>query len=149
MIWVAPAHAQSRPEEMDQVARDVRAREIYENGTALYQEGLYEDAIAAFQESYRLSGLHRLLLNVVNCHERLGRYEDAIAVLNRYRAYAHPDEREKLRVRIEENRRRIETTPGYQRVGVIALPVPPLQPIVPHLPAADPAPRAPTSPTLP
>lgn len=124
------AQAQVRPEELDQPARDLRARELYDNGTTLYEEGLYDDAIAAFQEAYRISGMHRLLLHVANCHERAGRWEHAIAVLNRYRAYAAPDERERLKVRIAENRRRIEATPGAERTGVTPLPIPPLRPVL-------------------
>lgn len=138
LLTLLAASAQVRPEEMDLAQRDERAREIYENGTELYQEGLYEDAAAAFQESYRISGLHRLLLNVVNCYERLGRYEEAIAVLNRYRAFAAVEERERLRVRLEENRRRLESTPGYVSVGIQALPIPPMQDVLPRTAATAP-----------
>lgn len=116
-------------------ADDQRAREVYENGSTLYAEGLYEDAIAAFQESYRLAGVHELLLNIANCYERLQRYEDAIAVLNRYRAYAKPEERAQLKARIEAIRVRMEGAKGYVKKGVDPLPIPPLQaPEVPKTP---------------
>lgn len=133
------AVAQVRPEEMAIEQRDARAREIYENGTILYEEGLYEDAIVAFQESYRISGLHKLLLNVVNCYERLSRYEEAIAVLNRYRAFATPGERDQLRSRIASNYRRIASTEGYEPSGVTALPIPDVRAPLPR-----PAPRTAT-----
>lgn len=148
LVGVMVAWGQVRPEEMTLAERDARARDIYDNGTALYQEGLYADAIAAFQESYRISGLHRMLLNVVNCHERLGRYEDAIAVLNRYRAFAEPAERERVQSRIEENRRRIETTPGYVRTGVTPLPIPALQGMIPRTAASETTPTSPATPPL-
>ena len=122
----SPAVAQEAGEPSAE-ARGARAREIYENGTALYEEGLYEDAIAAFQESYRLAGLHPLLLNIANCYERLGRYPDAIAVLNRYRAFAEPHEREKIRTRIAEATRRMKAAPGYVPGSIQALPIPPLR----------------------
>jgi len=115
------------PEVPSAESQGARAREVYENGTALYEEGLYEDAIAAFQESYRLAGLHPLLLNIANCYERLGRYPDAIAVLNRYRAFAEPQEREKIRTRIAEATRRMKAAPGYVPGPIPALPIPPLR----------------------
>lgn len=139
LLWTASAQ-NSRPEEMTVEARDAHARQIYENGTLLYEEGLYEDAIAAFQEAYRLSGIHKLLLNVANCYERLGAYEKAIAVLNRYRAFAPSDQHETLKSRIASNYRRIATTEAYVPEGVVALPIPALQTPLPR-------PRATAEPT--
>ena len=103
-----------------------RAEEIYENGSTLYAEGLYEDAIAAWVESYRLSGLHEILLNIANAYERLQRFEDAIAVLNRYRAYAHREEREQLKNRIAALRERVDRLGDPTRPPVRPLPIPPL-----------------------
>ena len=62
MLWAVAAFA-SGP-AVDEPTPEVRAAEIYDNGTLLYDEGLYDDAIAAWQEAYRLSGLHPILLNI-------------------------------------------------------------------------------------
>lgn len=104
-----------------------RAQEVYDNGKLLYAEGLYEDAIAAYQEAYRLTAVPTVLLNIANAYERLQRFEDAIAVLNRYRAFARADEREAIRSRIEAVRERMEASPDYVRKGVVPLPIPPLR----------------------
>lgn len=125
VLWVLVALAADPSAAADPVVE--RAQEVYENGSTLYAEGLYEDAIAAWQESYRLSGLHEILLNIANAYERLQRFEDAIAVLNRYRAYAKRGEREQLKARIAAIRVRMEQSTTYQPTGVTPLPIPVLR----------------------
>lgn len=90
-----------------QEGTDGRARELYENGVILYEEGRYEDAVAAFEEAYRLSNRPALLFNIANAQERCGRWGDALDVLSRYRAYAPAGERETLDRRISNLERRI------------------------------------------
>lgn len=91
---------------------DTRARELYENGAILYDEGRYEDAVAAWNEAYRISQRPGLLYNIANAEERLGRYQDALDHLNRYRAFAEQNERDTLDRRIANLERRLaETTP--------------------------------------
>jgi iron complex outermembrane receptor protein len=89
-------------------ADDARARELYQNGAVLYEEGRYEDAIAAWEEAYRLSGRAALLYNMANAYERAGRWKEAMDSLQRYRAYASADERETLDRRIRNIDRRLE-----------------------------------------
>ncbi len=86
---------------------DEQARILYENGAMLYEEGRYEDAIAAWQEAYRLSQRNELLFNLANAEERAGRYLDALDHLNRYRAFAPAEERATLDRRITNLERRI------------------------------------------
>jgi tetratricopeptide (TPR) repeat protein len=82
------------------------AKKLYANGQRLYEEALYDEAIEAFQESYKLSGIHDLLFNIANAQERKGDLEGAVASLNKYRIYAPPEEQSKLdrRLRALENR---------------------------------------------
>ncbi|MCK6524312.1 tetratricopeptide repeat protein [Myxococcota bacterium] len=97
---VAPAaHAQDD-------ATEARAKELYENGAALYEEGRYEEAILAWEEAYRLSSRPVLLFNIANAYERLGRYDEAIDALSRYRAFAKAEERESLDRRMQNLERR-------------------------------------------
>lgn len=86
---------------------DARARALFQSGAVLYDEGRYEEAVAAFEEAYRLSARPALLFNIANALERLGRWDEALDVLSRYRAYARPDERETLDRRIGSLQRRI------------------------------------------
>lgn len=96
------AHAQ------DQTANEDRAKELYGNGVILYEEGQYEDAIAAWQEAYRLSNKALLLYNIANAYERLGELQEALDNLNRYRAFAPADEKEALDRRMRNIERRMQ-----------------------------------------
>jgi tetratricopeptide (TPR) repeat protein len=77
-----------------------RAKELYENGAILYEEGSYEAAILAFEQSYALSHAPALNYNLAKCYERLGRLADARRALDLYRAVAPAEERERLERRI-------------------------------------------------
>jgi len=85
----------------------VRAQELYENGARLYDEGLYEEAIAAFEAAYTLSKLPELYYNIANAYERLAKWQEALDALNKYRAFAPTDERETLDRRMRNLERRI------------------------------------------
>ena len=100
MLLLTVALAQSDPD-------DTRARELYQNGAMLYEEGEYEQAIAAWEAAYDLSEEPLLYYNIANAYERLGLYDEAIDALARYRAFAPSEEREALdrRLRNLEKRR--------------------------------------------
>lgn len=132
-----PAAAQSRPDPNEE-----RARELFQNGALLYEEGRYEDAIIAWQEAYRLSERAELLFNIANAQERIGRYQDALDTLSRYRAYAAADEREALDRRIRNLERRLAETATTTPAPA---PAPTPAPVVVVQPAPAPAPApAPT-----
>jgi len=91
-----------------QSGTESRARELFENGARLYDEGLYDEAIAAWQAAFNLSPDRPLLLyNMANAYERLGRYQEALDYLNRYRALAPSEERETLERRMRAIERRM------------------------------------------
>lgn len=85
-----------------------RAKELFENGVMLYDEGSYEAAVAAFREAYALSNEPLMLYNMASALERMGRWEEALEALNGYRAYAPSDEREVLERRIRSIEQRLE-----------------------------------------
>lgn len=85
-----------------------RARELYENGVILYDEGHYEAAITAWEEAYDLSSRPLLLYNIASAQERLGQWQETLDTLNRYRAFATAEERARLDRRITNLERRIE-----------------------------------------
>jgi len=87
---------------------DARARELYKNGERLYEEGLYEEAISAWELAYELSERPLLLYNIANALERIGRYGEALDRLNQYRAFAPLEEWEVLERRMRSLERRIE-----------------------------------------
>ncbi len=92
------------------------AKALFRNGVQLYEEGDYEAAAEAFQMAYDLSGRSALLLNLANAHERLGRFDQAIDALTRYRLGADESEQIALARRIThlERRRDEETASALQ-----------------------------------
>jgi tetratricopeptide (TPR) repeat protein len=87
---------------------DQRARELFVKGDAAYAEGRYEEALAAFQESYELSGRALLLLSITNAYERLGRYAEAAASLEKYLASGKVKDRDTAQKRLANLKKRVE-----------------------------------------
>jgi tetratricopeptide (TPR) repeat protein len=123
------AHAQ------EPIPDEERAKELYNNGRQLYEEGRYEDAIAAWEEAYRVSNRALLLFNIANAYERIGAYQSAIDSLSRYRAFAPEDEREALERRL----RNLELRLAEQQ-AVAAQVVRPPDP-APVVPEPEPTPK--------
>jgi tetratricopeptide (TPR) repeat protein len=127
LLFLSIAWASDPPAETTIESDETRAKELYDNGVILYQEGRYEDAIVAWEEAYRLSQKPLLLYNIANAEERLGRYQEALDHLNRYRAYAPAEEREILDRRIVNLERRIQeqvpTTPVRPEPEIRLLPI--------------------------
>lgn len=94
---LAPASA-SAQRRVD--PRERRARELFEQGEAAYEEGRYEEAISAFEQAYGLSARPLLLYNVANAQERLGLLREALDNLRYYLEDAPDDERPVIERRI-------------------------------------------------
>lgn len=99
------AHAQGKP---DKPAAESHAKELFAKGDAAYAEGRYEEALAAFQEAYVLSGRPQLLFNVSNALERLGRYADAVDALEKYLASGKAKDRDVVQKRLANLKKRVE-----------------------------------------
>jgi len=102
MTLVLPATAQAERDDT------LRAKELYRNGERLYEEGLYEDAIVAWELAFELSKRPLLLYNIANALERIGKWEEALRRINQYRALAPEEERETLDRRMRAIERRLE-----------------------------------------
>ena len=118
LLFTSPALAQSQGEQADQ-----QARVLYKNGTDLFDEGRYADAIAAWEMAYVLSPRPLLLVNMASAFERLGDNVAALDKLYRYKAFAPPDERStierrirSLEARMDEDRAIEEARPVVPRV---------------------------------
>lgn len=95
-------------------AEDIeRARELYDNGVALYEEGSYQGAAMAFQRAYELSEDNNLLYNIALAYDRMDEFEKAIEYLDRYRALAPQSERAEL----ERRKKSLVTRLERQRDG--------------------------------
>ena len=127
-----PAFGQSDDDE-------ARAKELFDNGSILYDEGRYEEAVAAFEAAYALSKKPLLLYNMASALERMGRWEDALDALNGYRAFATADERDTIERRIRSIEERI--TERRTEASEEATPDP--EPAVEPEPAPAPVPATP------
>jgi tetratricopeptide (TPR) repeat protein len=92
----------------DKAANDQRAKDLFAKGDSAYAEGRYEEALAAFQEAYTLSGRPQLLFNVSNALERLGRYADAVDALEKYLASGKAKDRDVVQKRLANLKKRVE-----------------------------------------
>ena len=94
------AKANPSPEDL------TRADDLFENGRALYQDGSYDGAIAAFKSAYELSGDPVLLYNIALAYDRMDSFDEAIEYLEAYRAVAPAEERDALSEKVDSLRRR-------------------------------------------
>ncbi|MFT4623858.1 MAG: tetratricopeptide (TPR) repeat protein [Myxococcota bacterium] len=94
-LWLAPIAAAQEEDASE------RARTLFDDGAAAYEEGRYEDAIPLWEESWRLSMESLILYNLANAYERAGRLEDALDNLLRYAPGAPEDEQDLLDKRID------------------------------------------------
>ena len=101
LLFVGAAQAQNIGNAED----DERAREFFISGKTLYQEGRYRDALVAFETAYRKSSRPAILRSIAYCHEKLGEFDSALAVLRRYRGLAAEEKIEG----IDQAIRRIES----------------------------------------
>lgn len=121
-LWLAaiPALAQEHPEEgapSGALSEETiaRAKELFQNGTLLYDEGSYDAAVAAFREAYELTREPLMLYNMASALERMGAWQEAVDALDGYRAFAPADERDILERRIRALEKRVEEKRDQER----------------------------------
>lgn len=69
------AHAQSAQSASGD---QLRARQLFEHGVADYEAGRYAQALASFQEAFRLKPHPMVRVNMANCYDKLGQPLQAI-----------------------------------------------------------------------
>ena len=85
------------------------AKQFYLNGKMLFEEERYEEAIIAWEKAYEASEKPVILYNIAIAHEKMGRYQQAIDMLYRYRIYATQEEQGELVTKIEALKRSLES----------------------------------------
>ncbi len=133
LLASVPALAQSDEDE-------ARAKELFDNGSILYDEGRYEEAVTAFRAAYDLSKKPLLLYNMASPLERLGRWKEALDALQDYRAFAAADERENIESRIRNIQQRIDERKAAEVVPDPVVPDPVTPVVAPVVPVPDPDP---------
>jgi Tfp pilus assembly protein PilF len=69
----SPPAAGAQPAHGDESKRD-EARQRYQRGLQLFNEGNYEAARVEFERAYQLSPSYKILYNIGLCYEQLGDY---------------------------------------------------------------------------
>lgn len=104
LVALTPALASAQP-----AAPDAQARAAFDRGIADVDAGRFANAVAAFEESYRLRPAAVVLFNLASAYSRLGRHQQAIVTFERYLAEGGsrlpPDRVQSVRARIAELRR--------------------------------------------
>lgn len=92
-----------------------RAKELFQNGKELYNQGRYESAIVAWKEAYELDPRPVLLFNLANAYERSGLIREALEALEGYRPLARAEEGEALDARIRSMQDRVREMDEEER----------------------------------
>lgn len=77
----------------------VRARQLFQSGVILYEDGEYQKALEAFQEAYRLRPHPMVRVNIANCYDRLGSTKEAIFHFEHFLAETEGDTRQRKEVK--------------------------------------------------
>jgi tetratricopeptide (TPR) repeat protein len=133
ILFASPAFAQAEGEQADE-----QARVLYQNGTNLFDEGRYADAIAAWEMAYVLSPRPLLLVNMASAFERLGDNVAALDKLYRYKAFAPPSERSTIERRIRSLEARMDEDRAIEEAQPVAQPVAPRASVTKPKPAPEP-----------
>lgn len=104
MLFVTAAHGQG--DDMS------RAREAFARGQELFDNGDYETARVAFQESLDAFPHYRTIFNIALCEEKLGRVAEAVEMYQRYVDWpADVPNREEVAKKVEELRQLLPPEP--------------------------------------
>jgi hypothetical protein len=82
------------------------ARDTFQRGVALYDQGKYREAIVQFENAYRLQPHPSVLFNIARCHENLGELTEALAYYQRMLADPAVENRADVEARVREIRER-------------------------------------------
>lgn len=84
-LALSPSLAFAQP-----AAPDAQARAAFDRGIADVDAGRFANAVAAFEESYRLRPAAVVLYNLASAYTRMGRHQQAIATYERYLSEGAP-----------------------------------------------------------
>src|SRR3954447_23318990 len=102
LVVASVAHALPAAAEVPTQADEEAAKAHFMAGSAYYEQANYDDAVKEFNEAHRLSQRPDLLYNIALAYERLERWDEAIASLNRYlRDKPDAQDRSLIQTRIE------------------------------------------------
>ena len=77
------------------------AKKLFDEGSAAYSDGKYEDAVKAWEKSYELSQKPLIFESIASAYERMGDKKKAREYLAKWRDAAPKDEQDQLDARIK------------------------------------------------
>lgn len=96
--------AQAQPKKPPPAKNDPRmaeAKKLFDDGTAAYAKGSYDEAIVAWEKSYEISQKPLIFESIANAYERLGNAKKAREYLLKWREVAPADEAPLLDTRLK------------------------------------------------
>jgi hypothetical protein len=92
----------------DQEAR-ARAKTLFEGGVAAYEAGRYEEALASFQEAFRVRPHPLVRVNIANCYDKLGKPLEALFHFEQFTAadVGTPEQRKEVSAAVERLRKQV------------------------------------------
>ena len=122
------------PALAEQVDPDTEvARRHFQRGSELYEQQRYDDAINEFDQARQLKPLPAFDYNIARCHDRMGRWAEALAAYRRYlEAAPNEPDSESVRERIKVLEPRVAPAQPPPKPAVVTPPPP--QPPTPRRP---------------
>jgi hypothetical protein len=118
-----PAAAQATNQPTNQ--ETLRAKQLFEAGVVNYDAGRYVEALAQFQEAYRIKPHPLVRVNIANCYQKLDRPVEAIENFEAFLGMAegNPAQRDEVRAALKELRERVgqivlKVTPSGARIVI-------------------------------
>ena len=100
---------QDAPAAGDDQETRARAKALFEAGVASYDAGRYEEALASFQEAFRVRPHPLVRVNIANCYDKLGKPLEALFHFEQFATadVGSPEQRKEVNAAVERLRKQI------------------------------------------
>ena len=100
---------QAAPAAGDDTETRARAKALFEAGVASYDAGRYEEALASFQEAFRVRPHPLVRVNIANCYDKLGKPLEALFHFEQFTSadVGTPEQRKEVNAAVERLRKQI------------------------------------------
>jgi hypothetical protein len=139
IVLVLPSLARPSIASAQTEAERAQARAAFQRGVEAYAAERFQEALASFQEAYRIAPHPSVRVNMANCYERLERPLEALDHFERFLAEAEnasPEQQREVRTAVRRLRQqvgevfvRVQPEGATVRVGNVMRTAPVLEPI--------------------
>lgn len=131
LLGSALAQSPEGPPAPPTAAETERAKDLFRQGAAAYEEGRYEDAVELFLGAHALTHNPKILFNVANARERMGDLAGCRDALQEYLRFTIDEERQIIARRIAAIDQRIAAARPPEPVNAPSAPNPTTIPVAP------------------